>query len=133
LDIPARELESSEALEYELVRKNVYILTTNIAGLIVGGTVRELWYHHEELARAVATDVIDIQQSLTGHSYDRERLVEGMAEGIKGDLQHLCMGRSAPARLERALAQADAAGLPVVKLREIASQTSNSPEPNRHV
>ena len=51
LEIPSWELDSEEELEYELVRKNVYILTTNIAGLVVGGTVDDLWFKHEDLAR----------------------------------------------------------------------------------
>ena len=49
-----------------------------------------------------------------------------MVEGIKGDLQHKCMGRSAPARLARAIQQADQAGLKVPKLREIQAQTQNN-------
>ena len=35
LEIPSWELGSDEQLEFELVRKNVYILTTNIAGLVM--------------------------------------------------------------------------------------------------
>jgi len=119
LDIPSWELKSEQELEFELVRKNVYILTTNIAGLVIGGTVDELWYKNEALAREVANEVIDIQEWLTGHTYDREKLIEGMLEGIKGDLEHKCMGRSAPGRLARAIGHADEAGLAVPKLREI--------------
>lgn len=43
LDIATVVLDSDEALLHELVLKNVYILTTNIAGLRVGGNVGELW------------------------------------------------------------------------------------------
>ena len=119
LDIPCWELGSAEELEFELVRKNVYILTTNIAGLVIGGSVDELWHKHEKLAREVANEVMDIQEWLTGHKHDRERLIQGMVEGIKGDLEHKCMGRSAPGRLARAIGHADEAGLSVPKLREI--------------
>ena len=119
LDIPCWELQNEQQLEFELVRKNVYILTTNIAGLEVGGTVDDLWYRHEALAREIANEVIDIQQCLTGHQYDREKLIQGMVEGIQGDLEHKCMGRSAPGRLARAISHADEAGLAVPKLREI--------------
>ncbi len=41
IGIPARVLASPEALLFELVVKNLYILTSNIAGLLVGGTVGE--------------------------------------------------------------------------------------------
>lgn len=119
LDIPTWEVSSSEALEFELVRKNVYILTTNIAGLEVGGNVEELWDQHEDLAREVANEVMDIQAWLVGHHLEREKLIDGMVEAFKGDLQHKCMGRSAPKRLARALGFADKAGLKVPKLREI--------------
>lgn len=119
LDIPAVTLNSAEQLCYELVRKNVYILTTNICGLVTGGNVQQLWNVHQELAREVAHEVIDIQEWLTSRTFDREQLIAGMVEGMEGDPEHMCMGRSAPGRLKRALQHADEAKLPVPKLREI--------------
>lgn len=68
LDIPAFEVGSQDAMTYELVRKNVYIITTNVAGLIVAGTVAELWQEHESLAREVASDVMNIQAALVAKS-----------------------------------------------------------------
>ena len=123
LEIPSWELKDAQQLEFELVRKNVYILTTNISGLVIHGSVDDLWFKNETLARDVANDVIDLQENLTGHTFDREKLIAGMVEAIQGDLQHKNMGRSAPARLARAIAQADEAGLAVKKLREIAATT----------
>lgn len=121
IDIPVRVLDSAAALLFELVVKNVYILTTNIAGLVAGGSVSELWRRHQALAREVADDVIDIQEYLCARSFDREALIGGMLAAFDGDPQHGCMGRSAPARLQRALAMADEAGLAVAKLRAIAA------------
>ena len=106
-------------MEQELLIKNVYILTTNISGLITRGNVDDLWNNHNELAREVANEVMDIQATLVGHDLDREKLIAGFKKGIDGDLQHMCMGRSAPARLQRALEIADKEGLAVPKLREI--------------
>ncbi|HCS13760.1 MAG: hypothetical protein COS82_02630 [Zetaproteobacteria bacterium CG06_land_8_20_14_3_00_59_53] len=120
LDIPVRELSSEAELLFELVLKNLYILTTNIAGLECGGNVRELWLEHNDLACAVAGDVLDIQEHLTGQEFDRAALIEGMLAAFDGDPAHGCMGRSAPARLERALFIADDAGLEVPTLRRIA-------------
>jgi len=120
LDIPVAELESEDALLFELVLKNLYILTTNIAGLEVGGNVSELWLNHNELACSVAGDVLDIQEHLTGEALDRRALIEDMLKAFDGDPEHGCMGRSAPARLERALSIADEAGLDVPTLRRIA-------------
>jgi len=122
LGIPTRVLSSAEELELELLIKNVYILTTNITGLGIGGTVSELWSQHQHITRAVAADVIAIQASLVGHKLDSDRLIQGMLTAFDGDPDHNCMGRSAPARLERALKQADAAGLMIPKLREIHAQ-----------
>lgn len=121
LDLPARKVETPQAMLFELVLKNVYILTTNIAGLRTGGTVSELWSQHEDLARAVASDVIDIQEAMTGASFDREELLQGMLKAFDGDPDHKCMGRSAPARLQRALQHAERYGLQVSTLQEIAA------------
>ena len=122
LDIASREVTSAEDMLFELVVKNVYIVTTNIAGLRVGGNVGELWSQHEGLARDVASDVIDIQQALTGHTFDREALIQAMLVAFNGDLEHKCMGRSAPARLQRALAHAEKHGLEVPTLKAIAAE-----------
>lgn len=121
LDIPVRVLADEHELLFELVLKNVYIITTNCAGLVTGGTVSGLWSRHRELAEAVAREVIQIQESLTGSSIPADKLIAGMLEAFAGDPDHVCTGRSAPARLARALQQADAAGLAVPRLREIAA------------
>jgi len=119
VDIPARTLGNEDELLYELVRKNVYILTINIAGLVTGGTVTELWRDHEALAREIAEEVIAIQEWLTDQTLPRDRLIEGMLEAFAGDPEHKCLGRTALSRLERALGYADETGLAVPKLREI--------------
>jgi ketopantoate reductase len=121
IGIPARKLANESELLFELVLKNLYILTTNCAGLVTGGSVSELWSAHRELAEAVAREVICIQEALTGQSFDADALITGMLAAFDGDPEHKCMGRSAPARLARALQQADAAGLAVPRLREIAA------------
>ncbi len=122
IDIPCKQLAKQDELLYELVRKNVYILTTNIAGLVTGGTVGELWSQHHELACEIANEVIDLQKWLTGAKLENQPLIEGMVAAFNGDLDHKCMGRSAPGRLKRAIELADKAGLAVGKLREIAQQ-----------
>jgi len=124
LDIPVWELDNADELTFELVRKNVYILTTNIAGLTLpaGTDVEALWDQHQALAREVADEVMDIQFTLIDKELPRDKLIAGMVEGIEGDLQHKCMGRSAPARLARAIRHADQFGLAVPKLRVIASK-----------
>lgn len=120
IDLPCREVARGNALLFELVRKNVYILTTNIAGLKTGGTVAELWTRHEAFARQVASEIMDIQDALTGVRHDRDALIAGMLEAFDADPQHGCTGRSAPSRLKRALAHADAFGLAVPSLRSLS-------------
>ena len=122
LELPSYIVDSTEELEYELVRKNLYILTTNIAGLQVGGTVGELEHQHPQVMLNVANDVLDIQDWLTHSKNNRERLMEGLKEAFAGDPEHKCMGRSAPARLQRALGFASEAGLAVPTLHQIADK-----------
>lgn len=119
IDIPVEIKSSADEIEFELVLKNVYILTTNIAGLECGGNVGGLWNAHNALAREVANEVMDIQSWLVGKALDREKIIAGLVKAINGDLEHKCMGRSAPARLSRAVELADEAGLAVPKLRSI--------------
>jgi ketopantoate reductase len=121
IGIPARLLAGENELLFELVLKNVYIVTTNCAGLVTGGTVSQLWAAHRELAEGVAREVIRIQETLVGQTLPADALIEGMLRAFAGDPDHQCMGRSAPARLARALWQADEAGLVVPLLRRIAA------------
>jgi len=120
IDLPCREVALGDELLFELVRKNVYILTTNIAGLKTGGSVSHLWAQHQAFARKVANEVMDIQDALTGSRFNRDALIAGMLEAFDGDPDHGCTGRSAPARLARALRHADVFGLGVPTLRALA-------------
>lgn len=119
INIECAVLDNDNDLLFELVVKNVYILTVNISGLEVGGTVGELWSQHQALAQEVADDIMDIQFRLIEKELDRRKLIDAMVSAFKGDLDHKCMGRSAPVRLERAVAQADEFGLEAKRLREI--------------
>lgn len=121
IDIPVEIKSNADEMELELVLKNVYILTTNIAGLECGGNVESLWSEYNALAREVASEVMDIQEWLTGKTLDREKMIDGFVNAMNGDLEHKCMGRSAPGRLARAILLADEAGLAVPKLRSISA------------
>ena len=122
LAIPVDRIDSMENLLFELVRKNLYILTTNIAGLVVGGNVAELWQNHRTLAIEVAEDVLAIQSYLTAKKLDNKALIAAMLVAFDGDPEHGCTGRSAPARLQRALQLADEADLEVKTLRRIQAE-----------
>jgi len=122
LDIPVSLIERPRDMLFELVVKNLYILTSNIAGLRVGGTVGDLWKDHPEFARSVANDVIALQEGLTGSRFNNDALVAAMLKAFDGDPQHPCMGRSAPARLRRALEHADRLQIDLPTLRAIAAE-----------
>ena len=119
IGISCKILSNEDDLLFELVLKNVFVFTINIAGLETGGTVETLWLEHNELARQIADEVIDLQEWLTGVSFPRDRLINGIVEGMNGDPNHKCKGRSAPGRLARVIELADEAGLQVPKIREI--------------
>lgn len=118
LDIPAHEV-GREALRDELVRKNLYILTANVAGLAVDATIGELVSHHRALLVALADDALAIQSHLVGASLDRDALLAGLFEAFAADPKHGARGRSAEARLARALAIAEEAGLAVPAMKRV--------------
>ncbi len=120
VEVPCLEIPAGELL-YELARKNLYILTINIAGLRTGGTVDELWSQHRALAEAVANEILDVQEWLTQTKLPRARLMAGMLEGFAGDPQHICTGRTARDRLQRALKHAGEAGISTPTLHAIAT------------
>jgi hypothetical protein len=121
IEIPCKILASEDELLYELVLKNVFVLTINIAGMVLeeGTTTETLWTQHNEFARSIADEVIDVQEWLTGAAFQRKRLIDGLAEGVYGDPQHRCKGRSAQGRLARLLDVADEAGLEISRIRDI--------------
>ena len=121
--IPARVIDPDERL-FEMVRKNLYILTINIAGLRSGGNVSELWQQHRTLATGVAHEILDIQASLAAQSLPREALIEAMVEAFEGDPQHICLGRSGPGRLDRARRQAHEVQIPTPWLDAIAAENT---------
>jgi ketopantoate reductase len=122
LEIPATVIETERGMLFELVAKNLYILTSNIAGLRVGGTVGQLWHEHQAFARSVANEVIALQEGLTGTRFNNDELIAAMVRAFEGDPEHRCMGRTAQARLDRALAHAERLGIELPTLRGIADE-----------
>lgn len=119
IDLPARVIPAAD-LAFELVRKDVYILGSNLAGLAVGGgTTGDLCERHRARATAIVLDVMAIEEARLGVPLPRESLLECAFTDFAKDPGHAAMGRSAPERLARALARADAAGLAVPALRAL--------------
>ena len=124
IEIPCKILSSENELLYELVLKNVFVLTINIAGMVLkeGTTTETLWTQHNEFARTIADEVIDVQEWLTGAAFQRNNLIDGLAEGVYGDPQHKRKGRAAQGRLTRVLDLADEAGLEIPRIRDIRAR-----------
>jgi hypothetical protein len=122
LALPWRHLGECEELRRELVRKNLYLLTTNLGGLATGAeTVGALWREHRAQSIQIASEILTLQAAAAGSDLDRVALMRGLDEAIDADLEHRTMGRSAARRLERALEQAKDLEIPVPRLQEIAA------------
>ena len=121
-EIASWVVSNSEELLFELVRKNLYILTSNICGLALpeGATVGDLIHNHQELLQSISSEILELQYSLTGKTMDNRLLIDAAMLAFEGDLEHKCMGRSATARLERALEMAERQGIEVPNLRKVA-------------
>lgn len=122
-EIPAMVAASDASLLNALVAKNLYIGVANIGGLAVAPdtTVGSLWSDHRALANDVASDVLDLQEALVGQDLDRDTLIKDMSESFDADPDHRATGRSAPQRLEKAIAQATEHEIGVPTLRRIAN------------
>ncbi len=124
LNLPIRTLKNESERLFELVVKNLYIQTTNIAGLVAGGNTRELVEEHHQLMQAVAKEVIQLQEALTQQCFDHESLMQALITACYGDPHHNCMGRSAPTRLARAVALAEHYQLNLPTISDIAAQVT---------
>jgi len=126
IQIPCKVLSGQDELVFELVLKNVFVFTINIAGLVLaeGATTSVLWEKHQKLARDVANEVIDVQEFLTEKSFARDHLIKGFIEGVEGDPHHKCKGRAAAGRLTRMVELAGEAGLKIQTIRDIHRRIS---------
>ncbi len=106
LDLPCTTLGSRADRLRALVLKNVTILTMNIAGLDVGGTLGALWNEHRALAERVAREAIAVQAGLAGEPLEADALLEQLGQVFAANPDQKATGRSAPERLDRARAQA---------------------------
>ncbi len=126
LNIPVQIIDNKTDMLFELVRKNMFILTTNICGLKTKGTVDELWKDHSILMNKVFDDVLEIQQYLTEQVFNRDHLLNTVLMAFEADPEHICMGRSAPGRLKRALIFSDKTNLNSQELKRIFNSSQKN-------
>ncbi|BAF61282.1 hypothetical protein [Candidatus Vesicomyidisocius calyptogenae] len=124
INIPSHIINSEEELLFELVLKNLYILTTNIVGLVIesDANINDLRNKHSSLMSNVSNDIIAIQTKLTGKTFDKKKLEQGIIKIFESDLEHNCMGRFALTRLKRTLKLAKKFNLSVPALKKIANE-----------
>ena len=102
----------------ELAKKNAWILTLNIGGLLVEQRQRSgpvtagdlLGTHHESIA-ALARELIEVQArhlepAMEGPVFDSEALHRAVFDLFRAHPDQLAVGRSAPERLARAVQNA---------------------------
>lgn len=120
LDLPTFRIDTREQLVFELVRKNLYIVTKNIVGLVgKKPTVGEVWAAHPNIFMEAAREVLAIQEWLAGEPLPGERLLEHMVQDIEQQPEKGSAGSSAPRRLSRMLGYAAEAGIDTPRLRAI--------------
>jgi hypothetical protein len=124
LNIPTRILENALELTRQLVLKNLYILTANIAGLVADQNIGKLLKEHTTLVKAVFDDVLALQESLTAQSYDNAQMWNELSQIFNAFPQQHAQGRSAHERLKRAIHVASECGLAVPQLRSISEMRS---------
>ncbi len=128
-DVPVRQLASSEELARELLRKNLYILTSNLAGMRVGGTTGALVQEHWQWATLVAEEVFQVQSRLCCTATSLDVALDSLREDLLRVPEHLCTGRSAPARLARTLGAGARLGLTLPVLAAIAAESEERLSP----
>ena len=122
IDVPSEHAETGTAAYAALAAKNLYILVTNLAGMLVGGNVGALLGEHRAFALELAGEVLELETALFApHVFAHADALAVLDAAGAADPLHVCMGRSAPVRLARCIAHADALGLALPMMRRIAS------------
>jgi ketopantoate reductase len=124
LGLAAEHVAYDDALA-ALAAKNLYILTTNLAGLRVGGDVGTLVTTHRALVDALVPELLALESALFApHPVEHAAARAVLERACAADPRHACAGRSAPDRLARTLAHVDALGLALPTLRALAVPAS---------
>ncbi len=114
LAIPCEIASGNTAMLTELIAKNAYIWTVNIAGLDVGSvTTGALLTDHASLVEALIEESIAVQEAIIGQNFDALDITRRIKQALTADPNHGAGGRSAKRRLERFLAYAEDVGVKV--------------------
>ena len=119
--LPAEAIDRA-LLPAALLDKNLYILVSNLAGMVLppGTTTAGLLELGAlETTMRVFADVLAVESARIGIAADADLASAALLRAFLADPQHVATGRSAPKRLARTLARAERLGIEVPVLREI--------------
>jgi hypothetical protein len=119
IGVGCERLASVQALHQALVDKYAFILTINALGLLRDRTLA-IWLAEDPLrVRALADEAAALGERLCGKSVDRALATKAVLEGMRALGSMSARGRTARARVDRALAHAARLGVTVSELRAI--------------
>jgi ketopantoate reductase len=121
LSIPTIKIEELEAMTHHLVLKNLYILTLNLGGLTAQTKAGELLSQHRGITEKIWAELFSIQQAMVETSLDPAILKQQTLDYLALAPERGA-GRSAAARLERAIEHARRLGIQVPTLNKIKQE-----------
>jgi ketopantoate reductase len=119
LGIPAHIEPDREQLLFELCLKNLYILSMNSAGLVFPSDVGTIWYEHRAYLDQICAEVLELEAAQMQRNLPTQSLCIELERIISADPRHVAAGRSALARLNRAVRTAKRLGIRTPTLDEI--------------
>lgn len=123
--LPAEAIDRA-LLPGALLDKNLYILVSNLAGMVLPpGTTTAGLLELEglEVTLRVFADVLRVESARQEISVDDDLASAALLRAFAADPTHVATGRSAPRRLARTLARAEALGIDVPALRDVDRRT----------
>lgn len=123
LDLPAQILEDEVALHQELVSKFSFILAINALGVVENLTLGAWLEKDRARVMALADEARLLAEAHLGASVDAEYVELAVVEAMTALHDYPARGRTARARVERAVRDAAAYGLSLPRLVEVSRTT----------
>lgn len=121
MEIPSRRVTDLASMTRELVLKNLYILTLNLAGMATRGSAAQLLDQYWGLTLKIWEELFSVQEAMVDITLDQMELKQATLDYLALAPERGA-GRSAPARLSRTLDHAHAHGVPVPTLEKIRQE-----------
>lgn len=124
LEVPCEVLADQTALALELCAKLAFILAINTLGLAEERTVGAWLEADRREVDAVVDDALTLAEARLGEPIDRAAGRAAVVDAMTRLATMGARGRSAPSRLARALAQAEALGVQLPSISALASRSA---------